>query len=158
MVGGGDHSQSLGDTTELEKKAKDLLLEANRVRRNVFISFAYEDKNEVTLLRGHAKNERSDIEFADWSVREPFDSERADYVRRKIAERINQASVTVVYLSADTPKSSWVKWEVEKSLELGKKVIATFAGDTAPEAPDFVRTHGIKAVAWKDLGEALKKL
>jgi hypothetical protein len=158
MGGGGNNSQSLGDTSQLEKKAKDLLLEANRTRRNAFISFAYEDINEVTLLRGQAKNERSDIDFADWSVREPFDSDRADYIRRKITERINQASVTVVYLSEDTPKSSWVKWEVEKSLELGKEVIATYAGDTAPTVPDFVKTHDIKTVSWKDLGEALKKL
>ena len=158
MGGGGGNSQSLGDTSKLEKKAKDLLLEANRTRRNPFIRFAYEDINEVTLLRGHAKNERSDIDFADWSVREPFDSDRADYIRRKITERISQASVTVVYLSEDTPKSSWVKWEVEKSLELGKDVIATYAGDTAPTAPDFVKTHGIRTVPWKDLGNALKKL
>ena len=151
------NSQSLGDS-KLEKKAKDLLLEANRTRRNAFISFAYEDINEVTPLRGHAKNERSDIDFADWSVREPFDSDRADYIRRKITERISQASVTVVYLSEDTPKSSWVKWEVEKSLELGKDVIATYAGGTAPMAPDFVKTNGIRTVPWKDLGNALKKL
>jgi hypothetical protein len=157
MGGGGNNSQSLGDTSELEKKAKDLLLEANRTRRNAFISFAYEDINEVTLLRGHAKNERSDIDFADWSVREPFDSDRSDYIRRKITERINQASVTVVYLSEDTAKSSWVKWEVEKSLELGKHVIATFAGDTAPSVPDFLKAHDIKSVPWKSLGEALKK-
>src|ERR1035441_7334457 len=135
MGGGGRNSQSLGDTSELERKAKDLLREANRARKNAFISFAYEDINEVTLLRGQAKNERSDIDFVDWSVREPFDSERADYIRSKIAERINQASVTVVYLSADTAKSNWVKWEVEKSIELGKKVIATFAGNTAPPPP-----------------------
>ncbi len=135
-----------------------LLLEANRTRRNAFISFAYEDINEVTLLRGHAKNERSDIDFADWSVREPFDSDRSDYIRRKITERISQASVTVVYLSEDTPKSSWVKWEVEKSLELGKKVVATYAGDIAPSAPDFVRSHDIKTVPWKELGKTLKEL
>ena len=158
MGGGGNNSQSLGDTSELEKKAKDLLLEANRTRRNAFISFAYEDINEVTLLRGQAKNERSGIDFADWSVREPFDSDRADYIRRKIAERINQASVTVVYLSEDTAKSSWVKWEVEKSLELGKLVIATYAGDTAPTVPDFIRAHGVKTVSWKDLGGAIQEL
>jgi len=158
MGGGGGNSQSLGDTSELERKDKDLLLEANRARRNAFISFAFEDVNEVTLLRGQAKSERSDIEFVDWSVREPFNSERADYIRRKITERINQASVTVVYLSADTPKSDWVKWEVEKSIELGKNVIATYAGNTAPKPPSFVGTHGIEMIAWKDLGAALKKL
>jgi hypothetical protein len=158
MGGGGGNSQTLGDTSELEKKAKDLLLEASRSRRNVFISFAYEDINEVTLLRGQAKNERSEIEFSDWSVREPFDSDRADYVRRKITERINQASLTVVYLSSDTSKSKWVAWEVEKSFELGKTVIATYAGNIPPQPPEFVRSNRIRVVPWRNLGAELKRL
>jgi len=56
----------------------------------VFLSFAHEDINEVNLLRGQAKDEGSAIEFNDWSVREPFDSRRADYIKQKIGERIAQ--------------------------------------------------------------------
>ena len=42
------------------------------------------------------------MEFNDWSLRAPFDSERADYVREGIRERIRQASLTLVYLSEHT--------------------------------------------------------
>ena len=47
--------------------------------------------------------------------------------------------MTVVYLSASTAHSEWVKWEVEKSLALGKRVIAMHASDTPPATlPNWV--------------------
>ena len=73
----------LGDVRSLEQKAKAAL---NEGKRNVFISFATEDMAEVNLLRGQAKNDNNDIEFNDHSVREPYDSEQAEYIKRKIAE------------------------------------------------------------------------
>ena len=114
MGGGSSGSWSrLGDIRSLEEKAKAALQGG---KRNVFISFAREDMNEVNLLRAHAKNENSDIEFNDHSVREPYDSDRAAYIKQKISERIARSSVTVVYISEATAQSQWVKWEVEKSI------------------------------------------
>src|SRR6266540_1484088 len=112
--GGSGGTGSLGDTSRLEQRAKEILKQAEGSRKNVFLSFAFEDVDYVNLLRGQAKNENSDIEFNDRSVHEPFDSTRSDYIRQKLRERINQCSTTVVYLPADTPSSQWVKWEVEK--------------------------------------------
>ena len=57
---------------------------------NVFISFASDDLAEVNMLRGQAKNENSDIAFNDWSLKEPFDSKEANYIKRGIRERIRQ--------------------------------------------------------------------
>ena len=156
--GGGGSSSSLGDTRHLEDRAKQILQTGDTGRKNIFISFAYEDLNEVNLLRGQAKNENSEIEFNDLSVKEPYDSERAEYIRQKIRERINQSSMTVVYLSADTAKSDWVKWEVEKSVELGKQVIATCSGDKpSGPIPEFIRDNKIRVVPWSALGTELKK-
>lgn len=124
--GGGGGWSTLGDIRGLEQKAKEALQGG---RRNVFISFASEDLNDVNLLRAQAKNENSNIEFNDHSVREPYDSERAEYIKQKIGERIARASMAVVYLSSNTPDSQWVKWEVEKSLQLGKKVLAVHAAE-----------------------------
>ncbi|EJM69341.1 TIR-like domain-containing protein (DUF1863) [Pseudomonas sp. GM49] len=144
----------LGDVKALEQKAKAAL---NEGKRNVFISFATEDMNEVNLLRGQAKNDNNDIEFNDHSVREPYDSEQAEYIKRKITERINRASITVVFVSKDTAQSKWVKWEVEKSLELGKKVIAVHSGKQLQgTAPAWISEHKIKTVPWSDLSGELK--
>lgn len=144
----------LGDVRSLEEKAKAALQGG---KRNVFISFATEDMDEVNLLRAHAKNEKSDIEFNDHSVKEAYDSERAEYIKFKITERINRASVTVVYISENTAQSKWVSWEVSKSLELGKKVIAVHKGDSFKGVmPDWARENGIKTVAWSNLKDELK--
>jgi hypothetical protein len=150
--GGGGWS-SLGDVRSLEEKAKEALQGG---KQNVFISFATEDMDEVNLLRAQAKSKKSDIEFNDHSVQEAYDSDRAEYIRHKIAERINRTSTTVVYLSKNTAQSKWVKWEVEKSLELGKRVIAVHAGDRySGKKPSWLSTD-IKVVPWSKLINELK--
>lgn len=153
--GGGSSGYRLGDSRSLEEKAKKIL-QSGEGKKHVFISFAHEDLNEVNLLRGQAANEKSDIEFKDFSVKEPYNSERAEYIKSKISERINRASTTVVYLSETTPSSHWVKWEVEKSLELGKSVIAVHKGANPPSLPSWVREHGIKVVKWSNLSGEIK--
>ncbi len=45
-----------------------------------FLSFVEEDLNVVNLFRGQAKNQNSDLEFADYSIKEPFDSTNANYI------------------------------------------------------------------------------
>jgi hypothetical protein len=152
--GGGGPGNRLGDIKGLEERARAALREG---KRNVFISFAAEDLDEVNLLRAQAKNEHNDIEFNDHSVKEPYDSNRAAYIKQKISERIERASVCVVYLSKDTAQSKWVRWEVERCLELGKKVVATYAGNRTPaNMPDWIRGKGIKAVPWSGLTDELK--
>jgi hypothetical protein len=155
---GGGGGRSLGDTSDLELRAKDILRQGETGRINAFISFAYEDLHEVNLLRGHAKNENSPIEFNDHSVREAFDSERADYIKQKIRERISRCSTTIVYLTKDTARSEWVRWEVEKSIELGKRVIATHSGSSPPDnVPGFIQEHDIKIVPWSGLAKELEQ-
>ena len=157
MGGGGGGGPSAADLTRLEQMAKKTLRDSEeKPRRNVFISFAHEDKAEVDLLRGQAKNENNDLEFNDWSLREPFKSKRADYIRQGISERIKQSSMTLVYVSDNTASSEWVNWEIRKSLELGKKVIAVHKGDAPPSSLPFaVEEHRIKVVAWKNLSGEL---
>ena len=143
----------LGNVRALEEKAKAALQAG---KKNVFISFSTEDMDEVNLLRAHAKNENSDIEFNDHSVREPYDSDRAEYIKHKISERILRSSVTVVYLSDSAAQSKWVAWEVKKSLELGKKVIAIYPGESySGKKPDWVATGKIKVVPWSKLADNL---
>jgi MTH538 TIR-like domain (DUF1863) len=152
--GGGGGWNQLGNISALEQKAREALAGG---KRNVFISFATEDMNEVNLLRAQAKNENNDIEFNDHSVRAPYDSKRAEYIRQKITERINRSSVTVVYVSDKTADSRWVGWEVQKSLELGKKVVAVHAGDRfTGRKPSWLAENGIRIVPWSKLAPELK--
>lgn len=160
MGGGGGNLRSIGDIQSLVDKAKQELRDGEQAgKRNVFISFAYEDVGTVNLLRGQAKNENSPIEFNDWSVSEPINSERAPYIKQKIAERIAQSSLTVVFLSDATSKSEWVTWEIEESLKRGKKVLGVYPQDSRPKKmPDAINNNKIKCVPWPKLAETIAGL
>ncbi|HWZ92610.1 MAG TPA: TIR domain-containing protein [Polyangiaceae bacterium] len=124
---------SLGERAALEDKAKAVIRDgAEPQRRDVFLSFASEDLQQVNLLRGQAKNDTSELVFNDWSLREPFNSEQAPYIRKGIRERIRQSSVTVVFVSDQAHSSKWVNWEIRESAKLGKAVIAVHSGSAPP--------------------------
>ncbi len=160
MGGGGGGSGSIGDIQSLVDRAKQELRRTEEGdRRNVFISFAYEDINEVNLLRAHSKNENCPIEFNDWSVSDPIDSERAPYIKQKILERIQQSSLTVVFLSNSTANSKWVSWEIEESIARGKRVLGVYPQNAKPELlPQSIISHNIKCVPWPDLASTIANM
>ena len=74
---------------------------------HVFLSFVEEDLNVVNLFRGQAKNEHSDLEFADYSIKAPFDSTNSDYIARGITDQLRLVSVTVCLYGPTTYTSKW---------------------------------------------------
>ena len=139
------------DKKIMEDKVKQRLAEAKAgASRHVFISFDHEDLNEVNLLRGQAKNDSIDLQFDDHSVKEPYDSTSAEYIKRNIREKIDRCSVTMVYLSEKTASSKWVNWEIEESLKRGKGVIGVYKGETPPaQTPPAFKQNECKAVKWE---------
>ena len=151
MGGGSGGGLFSSDIKSLEDKVKQRLAEAiGDVSRHVFISFDHEDLDEVNLLRGQAKNDNVNLQFDDHSVKEPFDSSDADYIKDEIRKKIDRCSVTVVYLSEKTASSKWVNWEIEESIKRGKGVIGVYKGDKAPtNVPPAFQQNGCKAVKWE---------
>lgn len=151
MGGSSGGGLSSADIKNLEELAKQKLTEAkDNVSRHIFISFDHEDMNDVNLLRGQAKNDKSGLQFDDYSVKDPFDSTNADYIKQQIREKIDRSSVTVVYLSDKTPSSKWVNWEIEESIKRGKGVIGVYKGDKCPTMlPSAFQKNSCKAVKWE---------
>jgi MTH538 TIR-like domain (DUF1863) len=150
-MGGSTGSGLSFNLSTLESSAKQKLSEAaSPSATHVFISFSAEDMNEVNLLRGQAKNENSDLVFDDYSVKKAYNSEDADYIKRQIREKIDKASVTVVFLSPNAARSEWVNWEIAESIKRGKGVIGVYSGNSVPAAvPAAFRENGCNAVPWK---------
>ncbi len=64
MGGGGGGPGYIGNVQSLIDKAKkELMAGEQQGKRNVFLSFAYEDVTYVNLLRGQARNENVALEF-----------------------------------------------------------------------------------------------
>jgi len=150
--GGGGRDLTPEETRRLSEHVAEIIKNAAKAKKNVFISFAEENLEEVNLLRGQAKNENSDIEFNDWSLKAPFDSNNSEYIRNGIRERIQRCSVTLVYLSPEAAVSKWVDWEIRESLKLGKAVVAMHKGEKAPSGlPSAVSENKVKVVRWSQL-------
>lgn len=160
-MGGGGGYFSSDDHKDLEKLAKREIKKASEsIKRNVFISFNTDDIDEINLLRGQAKNDKTGLEFSDRSLKDPFNSENAEYIKRGIREKIDQASVTVVYLSENSHKSKWVNWEIEESLRKRKGVIGVYKGNKPPSIlPKVFNKNNLKAVKWthENLNSAIKE-
>jgi hypothetical protein len=159
MGGGGGGGIPSSDLKRLEEKAKQSLKEATaETSRHVFISFAFEDEDKVNLLRAQAANDKTQLEFDDFSLKDAINSKSEDYIKQKIRERIDRVSVTAVYLTPDSATSRWVEWEITESLKRGKGVIGVYQGDAPPaQLPSAFREHGLNTVKWahQDLMQAI---
>lgn len=109
-----------------DPSSSDLFRAINqKQKKRIFISFVYDDnKTYFNLLQAWSENENIDLEFYNESVREAFDSNDADYIKRKIREKIQRASITLCLCSEDTYTSDWVNWEVKESINNGNSLIA----------------------------------
>lgn len=161
MGGSGGGGIPSDNFRKLEERAKQELKKASTdVSPHVFISFAFEDEDEVNLFRGQAKNKKTDLQFDDFSLKEEIKSNDEDYIKRKIRERIDRCSVTAVYLSKDSAASKWVNWEIEESVRRGKRVIGVHKGDAPPaNKPQAFVDNGCKCVKWshEELNRAINE-
>ena len=123
-------------------------------RRRVFISFHVEDEAQVGLLRHQAKDEKYDIDFIDYSVKEPFDNRW----KTRCTERIKQTSVFICMIGPETHKREAVLWEINKAYELGKKVIGVrIYKDRNDKIPKPLKDNNAKIMYWNlsDISEEL---
>ncbi|WP_457278749.1 TIR domain-containing protein [Polaromonas sp. P5_D5] len=152
MGGNGGKSRgglSLSARMQLEAEAKRKISQPGDGVKHVFISFAHEDLNEINLLRGQARNEKTELEFDDHSVKEAYNSSNAEYIKGQIREKIDRVSVTLVFLSPHAAASEWVNWEIQESVRRGKGVVGVYKGDSMPPVlPSAFRDGGYRAVPW----------
>jgi hypothetical protein len=93
--------------------------------RKVFFSFHFErDAWRVAQVRncnvvsGYDKNP-----FYDKAQWEQIKKKGDDAIKRWIEQQLKGTSVTVVLIGQETSKRRWVKYEIKRSIELGKGVI-----------------------------------
>ncbi len=126
--------------------------------RNVFLSFVQEDLDLVNLFRGQAKKEDSQLEFQDFSVKEPINSRNADYIKQQIGDLIRKVSVTAVLIGYSTYASDWVAWEVQASAALGKGLLGVRLHSSAADSvPQALTKQNAEIVNW-DIKEIVRAI
>ena len=112
------------------------------MNHKVFLSFAMEDKSLVDKFRIQAQSQNLDLDFRDYSVKDTFDKSwksQADKI-------IRGSSVTLCFVGQRTYQSEPVNWEIERSIELGKPVVAVHLVDEELPVPRALWKHSITPV------------
>ena len=91
--------------------------------RRIFLSFKIEDKPYVDGIRLMRFHPGTSLEFYDESVRTPYNSVNASYIRGKIKAKIARCSRTICLLGDRTYTSEWVNWELETAIAHGHQVL-----------------------------------
>jgi MTH538 TIR-like domain (DUF1863) len=77
-----------------------------------FISFQMEDRWARDFLVQHAKDDRTAVEFIDYSVQSPFDTSW----KTNCKERIGRTKGTIVLVGPTTYASDAVLWEIQETI------------------------------------------
>lgn len=92
----------------------------------IFLSFDHDDADQVNGLRGLLANPNHELTGDDRSLKQPVTNEsgqpiklpptdpRAEKVRTKIRDLMDQASRLVVLVGRNTHSSLWCNWEIEE--------------------------------------------
>jgi len=94
-------------------------------KKKIFISYTYEtDRQYKNLLIAWDKNKQFDFFISDYSADVSINSTDASAIKRTISRYISEATTFLVIIGKETHKSNWVRWEINKAVELGKILIA----------------------------------
>ena len=110
----------------------------------VFLSFSMEHKPLVELFRHQATGNRCGLVFRDYSIKEPVEGAWKIHAERLIRE----SSVTICLVGEGTWRSEPVNWEIRKSAELGKKILAVYLESNAVRTPTALRELGATPMPW----------
>ena len=105
-------------------------------KKKIFISYDYNnDKHYKNLLKAWDANGTFDFSFHDHSADVSIKSTNATVIKRAISAKINNATYFLCIVGEKTHKSDWVEWEIDKAVELNKKIVAvkTSSTNTTPD-------------------------
>ena len=112
---------------------------------------AFLAKAEIwNLITDHG---RLDLAFRDYSVKEPFDRAWKTNCERII----RMCSVTICLVGRNTHRSDAVDWEIRKSAELEKGIMAVYLGERNVVLPRALRELGVRPVPW-DIDAVMREL
>ncbi len=126
--------------------------------KKIFISYDYDhDKHYKNLLLAWDANKLFDFSFYDESVDVSVDSDDAAAIKRVISARINSSTYFLCIVGKLTHKSHWVTWEINKAVELKKRLVAvkTASGNTSPPAILGVGASWAKSFTFESITNAI---
>lgn len=92
--------------------------------RNVFFSFKYDDVSRAMVVRNSwVAQGKEAAGFVDAAEFEKIKKQGDAAIKKWIDNQLNGTSVTVILVGDKTCNSRWVKYEIEKSEEIGNGLL-----------------------------------
>jgi len=92
--------------------------------RKVFFSFKYKDVSRAMVVRNSWVTQGKEAAgFIDAANFEELERQGDAAIKNWIDKQLNGTSVTVILVGAKTCDSRWVKYEIEKSIEIGNGLL-----------------------------------
>jgi hypothetical protein len=105
-------------------------------KKKIFISYDYDhDRHYKNLLLAWNKHRDFDFSFKDHSIDISVNSTSARYIKTVIVNAIRAVPYFLVIVGAKTYKSNWVAWEINKAVEMNKRIVAVKT-DRLNRSPD----------------------
>jgi hypothetical protein len=109
------------------------------------------NRHTVAKIKGRAMNSR--YPYLDFKVKDllrRWDTEDEAVIKRAITQSMYGTSKTIVLVGQYTHKSTWVKHEVESTLEKRKPVYAIWLKDESGPVPKCLTANNIRAYSWSE--------
>lgn len=117
-------------------------------RPRLLLTFAVCDLALVHPLAQELRQAGEGMSLDSGLVREPFEEQRAEYIRASLAMRIRSAAATLCLVGDATLDDAWVRWTLAAARELGRPLLgAPLRGAPLPEALDRLAALGVEIVA-----------
>ena len=98
----------------------------------------------VERFRHEVTNSRRGVVLRDYSIKDPVKGAWKVHAERLIRE----SSATICLVGEGTWRSEPVSWEIRKSAELGKKILAVYLGSNTVRTPAALLEVGAHPVSW----------
>ena len=123
--------------------------------KRVFISFDYDnDVKYRDFLVGQAKNPKSPIEIADWSLKEAFDTQW----KTKCRERIRKTDLVIQLVGKKTYLAQGAVWEVACAKEEGVPVFGVYIDkNDKGQIPSSLRGSPVIEWTWDGIAKKVNE-
>lgn len=126
--------------------------------RRAFFSFQFSEDNwRANVVRNSwVTQDRIDSGFFDSAAWEEVKKKTDTEIKKWFNGQMNGCSVTVVLVGSKTCKSKWVKYEIERSIEVGKGLLEIDISkiknkdENTSTKGDWMLSSPYKAYRWND--------
>jgi hypothetical protein len=136
-----------------------LLYESIRSKK-IFVSYKFiGDAKYKNLLKAWSKNHKFSVTFDDVSTDISINSHDEEVIKNSILPHIESADIFLCIIGSKTHESKMVEWEIQKAVQLKKKIVAVKVrkNNTTPPALKNVGASWAMRFSEKQIMKALQE-